>query len=298
MIGLGGGGPGCGWSETIWLTPAEDGSGIEVEFTGYPNSEGGSPIDIDDCDEDSDQGSVNMGTFSPAVGFVGFIRHILGSIFYWHVQGCGCEKLDEEQLEFLSAAVSFREKKLPGSGYAGSFLAHFSDTQRRKIFWRGPGSYRSDEFYKLVTNMSDVLELGQFTPDLDEFVSAYMQRVLEYAFNSDQYSLDAFLDECHDLTEENNELLSLAIKLDSDQIDNLCSMDPETRAATFWSGSGSYSKLSSEEIENAAGEDEFLIDDAVSHLLYEENMKDKILPSTLKGWSLVGQIISSLRTSK
>jgi hypothetical protein len=100
------------------------------------------------------------------------------------------------------------------------------------------------------------------------------------------------------LTEENNELLSLAIKLDSDQIGNLCSMDPETRAATFWSGSGSYSKLSSEEIENAAGEDEFLIDDAVSHLLYEENMKDKILPSTLKGWSLVGQIISSLRTSK
>ncbi|MDG2291129.1 MAG: hypothetical protein P8L37_00600 [Phycisphaerales bacterium] len=167
----------CGDCEYFHLSPAEDGQRINVQFEGWPGSAPNdctnrTPVSWEDVEASEEatklwnEGktpimTVSCGDFAVEGGFAGFVRENIGSACY---DGLGevnlggrvtCESLDQEQREFFATTISIQHMNI------GYVLARFVDEDRRRLFWRWPGSYFSPELEDLVMQSLESIGLEE-----------------------------------------------------------------------------------------------------------------------------------------
>ena len=175
----------CGDCEYFHLSPAEDGQRINVQFEGWPGSAPNdctnrTPVSWEDVEASEEatklwnEGktpivTVGCGDFAAKGGFISFVRDNIDSVFYDGETCVVCDSLDEEQREFYSAVISSPHMDV------GGVLARFNDEDRRRLFWRGPGSYLSPELEELVMKsleLNDLESVDELARDLVVSVDA------------------------------------------------------------------------------------------------------------------------------
>ena len=155
----------CKWCEYFTLTPSNDGTRVDVTFSGYPATDfcWFSPFSMEDiCNSeeameafhnaDGPLGALMTAafpSFDTHTGFAGFVRACVISESGRQCDGVviTCEELTLEEKEFLQEAIR---------SHRGAFLSHFSDEDRTRCFWRGPGTYTSDAFIDFIDNFAFV----------------------------------------------------------------------------------------------------------------------------------------------